>query len=316
MWLINGSNYESSISSNNLDGCIKKHLLPYQLATLETMEKFETRNIISDNFSYMLKTNIGILSNKVGSGKTLIIIGLILRNVNNCLNPDDDKNITEILSSKSISEFQSSITISGDFLPNNKTLTNSSLVVCPYSIINQWETEIRETSLKALFLKKVKDFEEITLDIIKTFDVVVCTNTLYNKFIHKLSFEIDNLVWDRVIFDEADSIKSINSEINSRFFWMITATSVGLRFVNKSTSMIGRIIDNFNNIDLINIRCKDEFIDHFNKFKIEKFFIECATPYFLNILRNHINPEIISLINAGEIEEAVKKIGEIGRAHV
>ena len=72
MWTIN----ENSEKIEQIQGFSKK-LFDYQLSTIKMMENLETKKYTDINTN-----DTAILSNKVGSGKSLIILGLISRNVN------------------------------------------------------------------------------------------------------------------------------------------------------------------------------------------------------------------------------------------
>ena len=57
---------------------LKINLFPHQLASIYNMEKFESENIIEKD-NYVIETKIGINADISGYGKTLSMIGLIVR---------------------------------------------------------------------------------------------------------------------------------------------------------------------------------------------------------------------------------------------
>lgn len=313
MWIIDETDNVCDIFPNiNND----VNLFEYQKTSVKMMENFETRNFETDlpvsseqpYSTVRLKTDIGILSNPVGSGKTLVVTALISRNDYKNYE-SENKEFCQIISNNISTGFQSVISVVKPLRENfHENFLDTTVIVCPLNIILQWEAEIKnKTSLTFISVKKLKEIEEATVDLMKNVNIILCSNSMYNSFTKKFS----HIEWERVVIDEADSIKFVNKHMRYRFLWLITATSKNLvRLSRNTTTFVGRTLKNIgNNIDSINIRCKDEFIKNTRKFSVEHFYIECLTPYFLNILRPHLSDDIISLINAGEIEEAVKKMG-------
>ena len=62
---------------DNISIKLKNH----QLAAIKAMRQLEKKNTIQgENESFVYKTKIGVLGDKVGSGKTLMILGLLALN--------------------------------------------------------------------------------------------------------------------------------------------------------------------------------------------------------------------------------------------
>lgn len=207
---------------------------------------FETKSF---NFGY----NIGVLSNKVGSGKTFIVLGMIMsRNINSFKilkkyyiddiynNTNFDLDTCSIISEYLVEENDVLLNISKKELDNpmnlyktqknNQDLVNlkickdniSNLIIVPHNLYQQWKDEIEnKTSLDVYYIKTKRDFVDIE-NKIKNKDLVLCNVNKLKDFLEiiKDKFEID-----RLFIDEADTINLSNfPEINSKFIWLITTT--------------------------------------------------------------------------------------------
>lgn len=273
---------------------LPRKLFQYQLSTIKMMENLETRNY---------GTDIGILSNKAGSGKSLVILGLISRNVNKIVHQPQRRYFNFIPRNCTIDSFSEGVIINCNTMEPHLIL-HSSLVVCP-CIISQWEQELHQTTLKFLIIKSKKDVQNLSIEMIHSVDLVVCTNSMYNS----LAKKTENYFWDRVVFDEAESIKSINHSVNSRFFWMMTNDTEKMYNIRKKT-FLGKLLKT-STIDIIwaSIQCELEFIEKTTSdFKISYVFMECFAQQFF-VLRHHQSREVISLLEEKKTVEAVKKMG-------
>jgi SNF2 family DNA or RNA helicase len=265
MWEIN----ENSEMVEQIEGFSKK-LFNYQLSTIKMMEDFESKN-----YNVIDKDITGILSNKVGSGKSLIILGLISRNVNK-------------------------ITVTG------YQILNASLIVSPCNIVNQWVNEASLTNLKVLTLKTNKEVETLEIASIPNFDLVICSNSMYNNLCEK----VNGYFWDRVVFDEADSVKAVNSFVYSRFFWIITNSLDGM-YLSRKKTFINQMLKSLSFYwDYYQIGCNFAYINkELGDFNIHTYFLECTVPCFFNMLKHHLSPIISDLIRNNEIEKAVTTMG-------
>ena len=311
----------------------KKKLYPYQLASIKTLEILETQKInassMTSGVQVIIKTNIGIFANSVGSGKTLVLLGLISRDTHkNKLENYEGEDYNVNTGSHNIGFRKNSIStilkfpgeITRDRVRQN--IVNATLIVCPGNVLKQWENELSETNINYLVIKTAKQASDIKLPDVKNVMVVLCSNTMYNNIVNSASRIMPNnedgfinsisndIIWNRIIFDEADSIKSINNYFTSRFYWLVTATSSNFKrykknnFIDKLLLTIPTDKEHY-----VTVTCCAEFIAKTVKFKRTEFFIECCTPFFLNVLGRHLSEEVTNLINAGEIEDAVKKMG-------
>ncbi|GIX74820.1 hypothetical protein CDAR_73862 [Caerostris darwini] len=158
----------------------------------------------------------GILADDMGLGKTLTMISLILKQ------KEENNYLAE----------------------NSNCSTHATLIVCLASIIHQWNEEISKhckiNSLQVLLYhgsKREKDIEDM-----KGYDVVLTTyNILLSErkalIKKKIPTGLFQLKWERVILDEAHTIKNYKSQTAEAVFslsscrkWCVTGTPIHNEF--------------------------------------------------------------------------------------
>jgi hypothetical protein len=206
---------------------------------------------VEANFGY----NIGVLSNTVGSGKTLVILGFIMRNkffkknaLKNCYkkkiytNSTISSDVCDIIADYLVEKDSFSLNISTNYIRNNNNLFKSSyydnvelskqprhtiktnLIIVPHNLFEQWKEEINKTYLSVLLIKDKRNLVNIREKILNNdYNIILCN---VNKVI-QLLIELPNTKYnfERVFIDEADVINLPNfPELNCNFLWLITTT--------------------------------------------------------------------------------------------
>ena len=245
---------------------------------------FYWKNLYGNNG--LINTNIAILGDKVGAGKTNEIISMISVRPKLKLRP---------------TELSGDIHISLKIMNEIKINTDITLIIVPSKIIPQWKASFEQASnivLLTLILKTditrliktsdvvKKNFKNenviqqesvLDLEILKknNINVILIGNTMFKYF----SYSINNVFWNRIIIDEADTIKlSKNiSNVYFNFLWLITATFNGLKY----KSLIKNILGNSKNNLLLSLIIKnhDDYVDSSIKLPNPKrLVIKCLTP--------------------------------------
>lgn len=201
------------------------------------------------NFGY----NIGVLSNKVGSGKTYIVLGMIMSMDINSFKTLKKYYFDDIYNNSTFDADTCSI-IAGYLVEPNDIILNTSkkkllsrnniyktlkndvdignireceksiknLIIVPHNLYQQWRNEIENnTTLTAHFIKTKRDLLKLD-EKLKNKDVVLCNVNKLKDFL----LLVDNYYEiNRLFIDEADTINLSNfPEINSDFIWLITTT--------------------------------------------------------------------------------------------
>lgn len=295
------------------------------------------------SFSHRIKnkvtvnTNIGILGDIVGYGKTLTALSIIAANKDIHLNHQQN---VSFCSTRNYS-YMSYSTDNPNILANNQ-LINSTLVIVPRGpVYVQWHKCLQEnTSLKYLAIDNLNYIKKYlpeykngnVADIINFFnqyDVVLIKNTTLdvlfayywnrNEVISASSSYsiLDNISfikrWKRVMIDEAHDISNKIPLLYYEFIWLISGTYENILNSSRSyNNILYHIKDavNYNTINLVLVRGKKEFVR--SSFKIpapiEKKYL-CKLNAKIDAIKKFISPEILEKINANDILGAVRDLG-------
>ena len=210
---------------------IKVPLRLHQKSMLYAMENAEKlgangRGIHNET----LYSNTGILGDRVGVGKSLMVLSHIARMKQNTAqvhyNNTSLHNCPALFSIKK-------------YIIND--LSANTLIVVPHNLYRQWQEYIEtQTTLKPCFIKAKtiftdsEDGSKNLGDRILKSDLTLVSNTFYPALMHYCSNK--KLEWKRVFFDEADSIHitSTTHRIKAGFIWFITASWANMIFHRDS----------------------------------------------------------------------------------
>jgi SNF2 family DNA or RNA helicase len=331
---------------------IKNALKPHQLACLYKAIKMENSETIyykidhqmycnfyretcnrffpiQNTYDINISTNIGIIGDIVGYGKTLTALSIIAQN------PLENIHVNKIKTYSHHSAKGNSYFTAVSSNPQVHFLNNmisSTLIIVPRGpVYVQWEKTLREsTELKYLaidnmnFIKKnLPEYDKNNVNNIinffNQFDVVLIKNTTleslfeyYNFYFDKNSSFINK--WKRVMVDECHDILNRIEHMHYLFLWLISGTfpMLCMRSSSSPNSLYYNIKDILkeNYINYMLVKCKKEFVR--DSFKIppmiEKFYL-CKMSKHLQIIKNYISPSILEKINANDISGAIKDLG-------
>lgn len=272
-------------------------LKPHQLTSLYKMLMLDQScSLVYDDLD--INSNIGIFGDLAGYGKTITFLSLI-----DCMK---NKELTFTEKSFSYSSYGYGMSIYKK--KSTKKFINTSLIVVPNNVINHWIDHINKYT--KLNYEVVED-DLISKIIVDDYDVIVCPASNYNDFI----FKNNEYCWNRVAFDEADSINIPNTRyVKTRFLWLITATYENI-YRRYNRGFLKDIIyaknkQAFSGYYPIVIKGEDKFVKKsFNIIEPNIKYIECITPSYLNVIQNHISNKTLELINAGDINGAIVSLG-------
>ena len=299
---------------------IKIDLFDHQKTMIyKLIEREEEKQIIIENYeengyTAIIDTDIIILCDKVGTGKTLEIITL--------------QSIKKFVSETP--EIESFEYFAVQKINNEEYKLNIDLVIVPHILIDQWKNTYDKfcTNLKVLVIDSldivnnlierkwkadhVNDLKEVVMYINKKielksiieYDVILLSDVMWDNF-----FEIMYKIrWRRVIIDEADTIiYPEDAKLNGNIKYFITATPQRLvENESKYLNNIFRTRENFKLIDYLAIKNDEHYINNSIKLPSPNLIkIKCLTPKELYIIHDIIPPEILQMINAGNTEEAI-----------
>lgn len=294
-------------------------LFHHQLQTIHAMVDLETNKTTIEDDNYIV-SEIGILANKVGTGKSMCVLSLLSHNRFLC-NQDF---VTSYLSENA-------------FIMKNKqhvVTSKCNLIVVPNHLLNSvWERYIQQYTSFTYIIIKRNVFPISEWDIFDRYDIVLCSSKYYNIFIRGCPTR-----WNRVIFDEADTIH-IPACVKpfSRFVWFVTSSLHNLLFHNgyywkfdrykkNMVKVITRGITNQGYIKNIfktlepytvssilkgvTIKMEDTHLTSLLKLPpiyTTKYY--CKTPYYISTVIDVVPENVKSMLHGNDIESCLEQIG-------
>ena len=208
---------------------IRLPLKVHQRALLHAARKLEMNRPagIECEDGATMYTKYGVIADRVGSGKSLIALSLV----------GMDRPQTEMFTAEASTNHDVVVIKKHDetkrLTERDYTIANTSLLIIPHSLVNQWERYIKDqTSLKVLVVKQRKQAMSITIrEDIKKYDLIVVSCTMWKDFAAQEGFH--KISWARLLIDEADTCPvSITGEdsVRAAFYWFISASWLNMVF--------------------------------------------------------------------------------------
>jgi hypothetical protein len=243
---------------DNVPG-LKTALFPHQktivraMLDLEMTRSFEINTInytSSEITMYEIKTTAGVLSEAVGSGKTIDILSVILlQKIPNVFPDITELNMVDLNNRPTV---KYSCSIRRKF----KNILKTTIVFTGVSVINQWVNAIKTfTTLKYFAVFDVKDLQKLINIMsdksINNYDIIIVKNGKVTRpiifpshikvepknlnrstiYIYNIIANMRNFCWARVVVDDFDTIKLPHNAgiVNGLFTWYISSTRKSMR---------------------------------------------------------------------------------------
>lgn len=255
-----------------------------------------------------IESNYGILADKVGAGKTFMVMGLITYK-------QVPRERDRILSSSIYTVTRISVC--------QETL-NTNLIIVPHNLTHQWKTTFNYSKIKTLSIMKrsdvdillfeknifidnppVSDADYTEINCIEYYDAIIVSATMLDFVVAKFK----TTKWARIIIDEIVSIKLPSTmEFNCNFIWFLTATPTGIQYIRRT--YIRQLVTGVSNIiNNIIIKNNDSYVDDsMNLPNINQIIVRCLTPKEINIIKEYVDVDIINMLNAGNFQDAILKL--------
>jgi hypothetical protein len=254
--------------------------------------------------------NFGIISCKVGSGKSFVALAIIIRN--------PLLNFHRMVSSHFNSNCFSFKKV------NTKNFTvSTNIILVPHNLFHQWQEYLMKTTkLDVIYISSKITFDKYALSASNSENIEeLTTNKVYlisakqwNNFADIWNSKIKKKA-SRIFVDEVHSINLPNSiRIKSNFLWFITS-SVNDITNHRNYGFIRDTIDNYNILNgqmsnFIKIKNKDDYIDSSLKLlPSRERIIKCRSSIILNIFEGIINQEVKDMLLAEDIQGVVNYLG-------
>lgn len=319
---------EDPIFSERIESNVE--LKTHQLVCLNKCIELENAPIEMNSTDYVsVKSNIGILGDKVGSGKSYVILALIMIN----------QRPLNIYNKQNVFGQYNSIYIEYNRPTLNKLNTN--IIVCSFGLIDQWEHYIK-TFNKNFSYKIINShvkLSEFTNSTDTVYDILLVSSSFY-KFV-QTNFRDRLISVVRTIFDEADTTVTPNAkQIPSDFYWFVTASYKNLlnpypkcrynwssewNTTNYNNGIVKNVfiktlivslvralpVMDYRILGSIIVKNNDVFVmESFALPEIISSCIECkdAISEIVKSMTNNAN--IINSVNAGDLETAISFINK------
>jgi len=324
---------------------IKIPLRPHQLAMVHAMHKKEKSCIegfvVNDENHY---SQMAILGDRVGSGKTLMLLSYIAS-----LKEARQNRVFSRIHPMSQGSFWSEKPV------HTQECSGNNLIIVPHTLFHQWKHAIQhQTSLSFFEVKTTKILQKPDfMTLIKERDITLMSNTIIKTF---MADAVNSKIqWSRVIFDEVDSIQftSTVQMPKANFYWLITATWANILFQGLYMYLSNVFLTQRTaaglHPDLVALLHQDQITNGSNYYsrydmKSHNFFssfisrhpnrghlvlltnasfmeqswrsppilenrILCESPITHRIIAQYVNAEIQELLHAGDIQGALEKLG-------
>jgi SNF2 family DNA or RNA helicase len=321
---INGSGDVEHLLNNsytkieNVPG-LKTSLFPHQKTIVKAMLDLEMNRSYNvpilynrNNETHELKTTAGVLSEAVGSGKTIDILSVILLQKIPKVYPDISE--LNLLNKTSESRWSSQkLYYTSCIRKKFRNILKSTIVFAGVSVVNQWVSAIQTfTTLKYFTVFDVRDLQKL-INIMadksaNNYDIIIVKNGKvtrpvvfpsyikiesknFNKstmYIYNIIANMRNFCWARVVVDDFDTIKLPHNAgiVNGLFTWYISSTKKKMNTKTitttdfKSTSDLlmysnyncGNIMSNDLLFYNLNIRNDPKFVKETNNINSPKFY--------------------------------------------
>lgn len=320
---------EKAIHPENTNIKLKEH----QLTILKRCIEYETGPLQLKNYkkfsndpkyqNAICNTKIGIIGDRVGSGKSYVVLSLIMSN--------------DVTSKENIIIRSSAMNNVVYFLPDCKKIVKTNMLIVPHNLYSQWETYIRNFSdkLKYKFLNRQKYVDSMWTEgfNIEDYDLLVVTGTFYNKVARYISEK--DIKLQRIFIDEVDNLNIPGCyQIDACFIWFITASygnllyprgshkydEVSRRYIwyanglrnngyirNIFIDLIGNVNRDFAKV--LVIKNKEAYVENSIYLPpLNNRYIKCKTPISIRVLNGIADRNIIDCLNANDVAGALQYV--------
>lgn len=247
---------------------LKTTLYPHQQGVVKAMLDMESKRSfeVSESLTRRIKRvsyNAGVLSEPVGSGKTIDVLSVVVLSKTPRAIPD----IMELPYPKTDSSV-------GFVRRRFKKFLKPTIIFVGVSVMKQWEAAIKTfTSLKSFSVNSIIELKQLLPMIsdrsVNEYDIILVKNGKITRpielpdgiqledknrvalaYIYNILANLRNYCWARVVVDDFDTIKLPHNAgtVNGIFTWYISSTRKKMEFrtsSNKTTSRASEMLKNF-----------------------------------------------------------------------
>jgi hypothetical protein len=265
--LLNENSPQLSFTHLNIKLYQHQQSLLYKINEMEeNIEKSYNENYINinskqNNLDMYIQSNIGIICDMVGSGKTYTLLSQILRKplVNHCS--------YKILTSKPLvyNKISQNFHLNSICAIQPKKVLNINLIIVPNGVYTQWTNYLKKflveiyenINVKYIFGNKsfINNVDKELEDIMnEKYQIILASSNYWNLYFKKYLvnselYNSNDYLISRVIIDEVDTIdigkRTDITLLPSSFYWFISSNYENLFHPNGKRNMNNNIYDNF-----------------------------------------------------------------------
>jgi len=299
--------------------CCKIPLMPHQLALLQRCRDYERGPVVlPDNPNQSFQTMLGIIGDKAGSGKSYVILSLVM-----------DKSTLPLVQTVTTNYSNTRISLA---VQKNVPYFPMSVIVIPSHLVEQWKFYLYYFNPELKVFIYSTSTQSFNIEQILETDLIIVTDTQHNFFAECVA--VAGITFARTFYDEADSLNIRGrSEISSKFHWFCSSGYKNLQFpyglygssnthiINKqiskgirATGCYRDVIIRMSNHERIAralvVRCNDRFVDISISIsriipKIEEANVICKSTAKLIIQGDNIESNFLRCIYADEMATAI-----------
>lgn len=308
-------------------------LKDHQLTLLHRCKEYENGQLHLNEFKSLhdkvhtfdhMRTKIAVIADRVGSGKSYVILSLIKTD--------------EICHHDNVVIKSSALNNIVFYLKDTKPVIKTNVIVVPFSLCTQWEGYIKtfKGGLTYSIINKTKHLTEMVGKVkesLTNLDIVLVASTFYNKFSDLI--KRDNIKFQRIFYDETDNLIINNcAQLDANFIWFVTASYGNIMYpkgfakqdrnINryvwcaeglKTTGFIKNIFTDTNYtipkavLKTLIVKNSEAYVQKSIELpKVNTFIIKSKTPKTINILNGIVDKNIITCLNAGDVQKALQYI--------
>lgn len=333
---------------------LKTNLYPHQQSIVKAamdMENSKKHEVMFTEYrktsALTVNSNAAVLSDAVGSGKTICILALILLQKYPKAFPD----ITNLRMNLNSENTNFDTIVRRKF--NN--ILGPTIVFAGRSVIHQWIEAVETfTDLEMFVVTNVKELQ-MMIDMISSkrinkFNIILVKNGKVTRpitfpkgtvkedknkmscsYIYNIISNMRNYCWSRVVVDDFDTIKLPPNAglVNALFTWYISSTTKEMKTRNmpnrqfrKTSELVlhsdysyTKLMDNKMLFSVFNIRCDPKYTEKVNTLPATNFWVyrfkskDDTYKDMLNSLGTEETAEIIEMLNGDAFETAAELAG-------
>ena len=263
-------------------------LFPHQRTLIYACSKREQNGYFVNN-GRCTESIVGIIADKVGSGKTLVMA---------------------VLSAFVKLPPTHNVPLNGKYMIVTKYKPPSSngktCIIVPHSLIHHWKNTLKSINAEFITLSVRRNLE--SHEEIDSAPIILISATLVKHLVDTSHWLVHDY-WSRIIIDEADTIKLTPSyHMRGNFIWLVTATPQ--RWITNHSAPGQFMRNNRQLLPDIMILNEPSFVEASLQLPpIKHHHIDCLTPFHVRLVSGHISNNLMEMLHAGNSKQVIEYLG-------